>query len=619
MGKKSRKLKDKSSRTRERGSRHRPQAGQDTILNSSVFKVLTSTWWAGIIIAAVALIIYSNIFQCPFVFDDVRTIVENEKFHDLSYFGSIRRMNSSRVLVFFTLALNYHFGQLNVFGYHLINIFIHIAASLTVYFLCRLLFKQMTEFSRDATCLLSLSSALIFAAHPLQTQAVTYTIQRVTSLVTLFYMASVLCYVKARIFHRDSRASGSHSWLPYCWYGVCAISGMLAMLCKQNAASLPGAILLVEYLCFNRSWTAWKRKIPWFTVFFLAWAVLALSTVQAVQLGDSGSVKGFIEQLSDKTVQSERITRWQYLCTEFNVLVKYLQLLLLPVGQNHDHHYHFKKTFFDGLTPLALTFLISLVAAGVYFRKQHPIVTFFIGWYFITLSIESSIFPLSDAMFEHRLYLPMLGYGMFFAYLVYVLSKKQLIKTTYILAVVILALSAATYTRNIVWQDDVRLWSDSVSKNPRNFRAYKYLGRGLYFKKRYPEAIESYKKAIQIKPTFQEVHNDIGVAYFAQGKWAEAAPYFKKAAELDPTDARTFNNLGSALFASGNPAEAIIQYRKALEIDPRNTDALKNLAAVYYQEKQYDLAVHYGQQAHKLGVKLSPQVLELLKKHSNKD
>jgi len=163
-------------------------------------KILLARWFALIVIALAAFVVYSNTWRCPFVFDDIHSIVENTGIRDLSNFSSPGRFFDSRAVVNFTFALNYKFGRLDVFGYHLVNILIHILNGFVVYFLALSIFDtDRLLFRHSQLPIMALFAALIFVAHPIQTQAVTYIVQRYASLAAFFYMGSVLFYLKARI------------------------------------------------------------------------------------------------------------------------------------------------------------------------------------------------------------------------------------------------------------------------------------------------------------------------------------------------------------------------------------------------------------------------------------
>ena len=273
--------------------------------------------------------------------------------------------------------------------------------------------------------LIALFTALIFVAHPIQTQAVAYICQRYASLAALFYMLSVLFYLKGRMVQRSSiprkitgenmgqqvvRPSRSGITVQMlALYSLCILSGVLAFLSKQTAASLPLAILLVEVMCIDSSWAGWKKKLPWLGLALLLLVVAVL--LVSGKLAGTGSFGELLEDISRETRETETISRWNYLCTQFTVVTTYIRLLFLPLGQNADPVVPFKTGFFDGLTPLAFLFLLALMVFAIRVRKKMPAVTFGIFWFFITLLVESSVIPIKDAMFEHRLYLPMFGFA----------------------------------------------------------------------------------------------------------------------------------------------------------------------------------------------------------------
>ncbi len=311
-----------------------------------------------------AAIIYSNIYGSPFVFDDEFSIEKQIKIRDVSNILSFEELLKPRGIVDFTFALNYKFGQLNVFGYHLVNVLIHILNGFIVYFLASTIFRQIAtapgfdnlvisktsnpEMNRPPDFLIplmSLFSALMFTAHPIQTQAVTYTVQRYASVAAMFYMASVLFYLKARVI-QQSEERGAQSYLGIehgakgkeqgsrfkvqgskekvqsskfkvekpeirgqksevrdrstegkrlsaisyqlsALYLLSILSGMLAFLSKQNTASLPGVILLMEYLLIDRTWQGWKKKIPWFALSFILW-ILFVAYISGLFSGSGG-------------------------------------------------------------------------------------------------------------------------------------------------------------------------------------------------------------------------------------------------------------------------------------------------------------------------------------------
>jgi len=600
--------------------------------------VLSKDSVALVIIVFVALVVYSNIYQCPFVFDDIPQIQTNLKIRSLLNYLSLGDLLKPRAVVYLTFALNYQFGKLNVFGYHLINVLIHIINGFLVYFLAHTIFRQVyrskagedynsarealqikiersklrTNFQstidnqKSSIYLMSLLTALIFIAHPIQSQVVTYTVQRSTSMAAMFFLASVLFYLKARIIQqgaesREERAerSGHPSEMRFgrhenefhgvkrsergrafsfrlsSYFFVSIVCGILAFLSKQNTASLPGVILLTEYLLMDRTWEGLKRKIPWFFVTFALWGLFVLYIVGFFSGGIEG--RGLLEDVSDFMQETEQVSRWSYLCTQFNVLVIYLRLLFLPIGQNLDYQYPFKTGFFDGYTPLAFVFLIGVIAIGIWNIRKRPVIAFGIFWFFITLSVESSLIPIQDALFEHRLYLPMFGFALIATYLVFHFLSKRISWAVAISVVLILSLGTATYLRNRVWKDSISFWTDVVLKTPLNAGAHSSLGLALQENERIEEAISHFVEAVKIDPEFALAHNNLGIILMRQGRFDEAIKHYSEALRIKPNLVEAHNNLGGLLASQRKFDEAISHFSEALQIDPDNRDANYNL------------------------------------------
>ena len=569
-------------------------------------KRFQSSWFAFILIGFSVLIIYSNVYKSPFTFDDRPRIVENKTIRNVSNYLSSGRLLEPRAVVDLTFALNYKFGKLNVFGYHLINILIHIINSFLVYFLVFAILKQRPESttsynhsisgSSDVSIgALALFAAMIFAVHPIQTQAVTYIAQRYASMAAMFYMGSMLCYIYARTFQRRSTDQPGHKLHISGLYILSIGCGILAFLSKQNTATLPGAILLVEYVFIDRTWQGWKKKIPWFVLAFTGWLLIILF-VSGLFSGTFGG-RNLLEDVSSLTKETATVSRWNYLFTQFNVLVIYIRLLFFPVNQNLDYMYPFKAGFFDGLTPLAFIFLLFIAGLGIWNIKRRPVVTFGIFFFFITLSVESSIIPIKDALFEHRLYLPMFGFGFVVSYLMlhYLSNNKSL--ALVLLLSIILFLGAATYRRNMVWQDEVTLWSDVVAKSPQNYRAHHSLGFGLKKQGRTKEAIEQYLQALRIKPEYVDAHNNLGVALFEQGRTKEAIEQYLQALRIKPEFEGAHNNLGNAFSKQGRMKEAIEQYLQALRINPDFERAHNNLGVALARTGSIKMAIYHFQEA----------------------
>jgi tetratricopeptide (TPR) repeat protein len=572
---------------------------------------LSSPWLALILITVLAAIIYSNIYHCPFVFDDISSITESAKIRDLGNYFSLKQLLKPRAIVNLTLALNYRFGKLNVFGYHLVNVLIHIINGFFVYFLALTIFKRLANFPKSSNSLIpkslnssigimSLFAALIFIAHPIQTQAVTYTIQRYASVAAMFYMGSVLFYLKARIRQgSEVRGQGSEGRRTFSFqlsalYILSLLCGLLAFMSKQNTASLPGAIVLVECMCFGGTWRERARRFLWIIPVLVLFAAFVL---YAMGLFSGAGIGSMLEDVSGLARETELVSRWSYLCTQFNVLVIYIRLLFLPIGQNLDYIYPFKTGFFDGLTFLAFTFLAGLAVLAVWKRKSYPVFTVALFWFFITLSVESSIIPIRDALFEHRLYLPMFGFAIVVSYIVFnVLSRKQS-RAIIISAILIVSLGTATYLRNRVWQDHITIWSDVLSKTPQSIRGHNNLGNALSQQGRFDEAISHYSEVLRFAPDDAETHYNLGIVMGQQGDYQEAINYYSKALRSNPRYAKAHNNLGAALARQGSFKEAVSHYLEALRINPDHANAHHNLGNALARQGNFEEAIHHFSEA----------------------
>ena len=592
--------------------------------------------FAVVLIAVITLLIYSNTYNGPFVFDGRVQIESKEKIQDLKNYLSPRLLNSPRSVVDFSFALNYQLGKLNPIGFHLVNILIHITCGVLAYFLALNVFGRLsffergrggppvapeshqtrkkkkgkptpsirhskaTDFSSSTIPFMSLWVGLLFVAHPIQTQAVTYMVQRYASMSALFYMVSVLMFIEARKLQLRAKepgqngtsedhlnspvTAGGHSFFSpkiLLYFAFCGISGALAFFSKENAATLPGIILLVEYFLFDRSWQGWKKKLIWIVPLGVLLAFLAL---YFLSVSRGYKFENLLEDVSVITRETQKVSSWRYLCTQFSVLVQYLRLLFFPVGQNIDHMYLFKAGFFDGLTPLAFVFIMAVIFFGLWNIRKRAAISFGIFWFFITLSIESSIFPITDAMFEHRLYLPVFGFAVSIVYTIFQLFSRREKWANFLLMSAVVILGVGTFQRNSVWQDPFLLWADSARKNPNNHRAHNNVGAELNDRGRPMRAMREYSRALEIKPDFADANNNVGNILIQQGKFQEAVRYLSKALKKKPRLVGAHNNMGVALASMGDLEGGIRHFDKAIRLKPQYAEAHNSMGNALAQK-----------------------------------
>ncbi len=362
-------------------------------------------------------IIYSNAYHVPFQFDDINNLKNNHVIRSLGNFISSSKgydYNPRRFIGYFSFALNYHFGGLDVRGYHIVNLAIHTASSILVYFMVLLTFRTPLMKSPESRVpkIIALFAGLLFAVHPVQTQAVTYIVQRFASLAAMFYLMSVVFYIKARLIDRaDYPSPFTFHISHFTFFLISFLSAVLAMKTKEIAFTLPVMVVLYEFVFFES--TMKKRLI---------FIVPALCTMLIIPISIIGTKKPLGEVLSDMSEMlrvTSQISRWDYFMTQMRVITTYIRLIFLPVNQNLDYDYPVSHSFFSLPVLLSFVFLSALFGMGVYFIRSSRFTThdsrlfrltgFGILWFFITLSVESSIIPITDVIFEHRLYLPSAG------------------------------------------------------------------------------------------------------------------------------------------------------------------------------------------------------------------
>ncbi|MCC6502101.1 MAG: tetratricopeptide repeat protein [Deltaproteobacteria bacterium] len=548
-------------------------------------------------LAAFTFIIYSNVLHGPFIFDDGMYIIDNTQIRD----SSLLWPPSPRYLTYLSFAFNYSHGGLNTFGYHLFNVIVHIFNSALVFAIALLLFRTAALKDKGVeryALPVALMASFFFAAHPVQTQAVSYITQRFASLTALFYLLSVACYLKWRTSEGSSRLF---------FYAVALLSAVAAQFTKETGFTLPAVILLLEYAFFRGTGSALKRLFP-LVPFILVMAIVpvllfAPGVFGAGSAGISETTR--VQQLRDL----DTVSRHDYLATQFRVMATYFRLLVAPYGQNLDYHYTIFKSFLAPQVVLSALFLVIpifglglfLLGRGIKGRGPLSLIAGTgILFFFIAISIESSIIPINDVIYEHRLYLPSAGAALFFAAALmglFEFSKKRFKLAISplawaVVAVIVLAapLGAATFARNSLWADDILFWRDVVAKSPDKGRVHNNYGRVLYKKGMTAEGMAEFKLAVKLDPVTPSGYYNLGNAYKDLGLMDEAIKAFETAIEQDPGKLNARNNLGLVYLMVGRPAEAVEQFETMLLKNPNDFKAHNNLGLAYSAMGRADLA-----------------------------
>lgn len=599
------------------------------------------------IIIIVGFGVYSNSLNGKFIWDDDALIKNNiyiKSWTNLSKLfmedigaGAAREFNFYRPLQIFTYMLDYSIWKLNVFGYHLTNVMLHILVGLCIYWLAYILFEDF---------LLSFLASIFFVVHPIHTEAVSYISGRADPLALLFMFLCLILYIRNR------------------FYFLMLLCYVLALSSKENSLISPLLILLYHY-SFKRKLEI-KRFLPILAI-TSAYILLRLTVLSSL-----------LPNISTSTSLFQRLPGF------FVAITNYLRLLFMPL----DLHMEYGNKLFSFTEPKVIAgVLISSLFIGYSLIKKKDNKLFFLStlWFFISLLPNSNLYPINAYMAEHWLYVPSIGFFLVLSdRLCFIFRTNELRTVAIVLTVGFLVLySYLTIEQNNYWKEPITFYERTLKYAPNSAMMLSRLGTEYSASGKREEAIKLFEKAIRIDPTYAYAYNNIGVEYNTMGKREEAIELFEKAIEIspnfvdayynlgviyntmgkkeeaaelfeetikispnylyayynlaiiyistakyeeaikmyekvikiNPNHAETYNNLGNVYNTIGKHKAATELYKKAIKIKPNDAMAHYNLAMTYYKLKQYDLSIKYCDKAFKLGYKVNPEFLELLKPH----
>lgn len=564
------------------------------------------------VIVVIGWAAYINSFQAPFVYDDLGNIVTNRDLQAFK-FGEVSSYMGTRSLPHASLALNYRVGQLNVFGYHLANWLIHVLATLVLFWLslalARICYRQVRTYrlaglTWDTHIVFALFVSLIFVSHPLATEAVTYTIQRIVSLTVLLYLLAMATYVKFRLPGKSRR---------WPWAVLSLATTLLAMHSKEIAFTIPLAIAGLE-LCFflprevattdkfyrRRIWTRLFFLLPWLALLlYLPWRLYGYLILPSGGSAIPADVTGSVDAAAAVSSGIIPLSRAVYLMTQSGVLFTYLRLLIFPMGQSIDHDYVIHYSLFDIPALAGLLAVVGLLALTLWLWPRRRLMSFGIGFFFLNMAMESSVLPLLEVVAEYRLYLPLVGFALVAGDMLVFLHTKiirwKILQATAV--VIILLLAVLTFQRNNTWRDPVLLWQDAVAKAPDKARPHNNLGTLLLEQGKYIEAASHFQQAVEIDPRYAHAHNNLGTAFGMMGRLEEAVVEYQRVLELNPNIVTASINLGIVYLkqeqlgkAEGQLTKAAAQLESVVQRDPRSARARAILGTVYVQQGKLEAA-----------------------------
>jgi tetratricopeptide (TPR) repeat protein len=529
---------------------------------------------AAALIAAVVALAYANSFRGPFILDDIPNIVQNPGIRSLwpparLYAGAPVGI-AGRPLVGLSLALNYAASGESVWSYHVFNLLIHMLAALTLLGILRrtLLTDRLRETFGAAATPVAAAAALIWAVHPLQTQAVTYIIQRCESMMGLFFLLTFYCAIRGWQADRPRR-----------WHAAAIVAFLGGVGSKEVIAAAPPLVFLYDLMFEHRSARGALRSSAVLYAGLLAGLVLLGIEVRAAGVGALG-----LERLS--------ITPAQYAVTQPQVVLHYLQLALWPHPLVLDYQWPIAQPS-QAIVPGLVLLVLLAATIGACLRSRSA--GFPGAWFFVILAPTSSVIPIRDLAFEHRMYLPLAGVVTLAVAGAYALVRPRVAgdespgrvpraRGRGLLPVVAgagallaIGLGFLTFERNRDYRSELSIWTDTVRKRPLNAGAHLNLGAALLEAGRTQEAREHTERAARLNPGSAEAKNNLGCMLARQGELDAALGYLQEAARVDPGYAEAQYNLGNVLYQAGRFSEAATHYRRALDLRPDYVDARRNL------------------------------------------
>ncbi len=486
-------------------------------------------------LCSLVLALYSQTLRAPFYLDDIACIQYNQQLQiktlslDALREAAFAPPVKSRPIANISFALDYYFQQqLNPVSLHLTNIVIHLLNGIFLYAFIVLTLTRTpvlkADYARNAH-LTAAITAVLWAINPLQIQSVTYIVQRMNSLATLFYLLAFIAYILARTSTRPGKR--------YALSGLCLLAAILAFGSKENSITLPLFILLYDLFFFQHLTLACLKKNMPLIVCLLLFAAGVCFWKFGVHLSDT-----FRAMYAPRD-----FTLAERLLTQPRIILFYLSLFFYPHPNrlNLEHDPEISTAILEPFSTLpALLLLLLATILPLLLFARHRLLCFALLWLLGNLALESSIIPL-EMIFEHRMYLPSMALALLTALLlVRSLSSRTLLPVAVVLT---LLLSWGTYERNSLWTNKLAFLLDCVKKSPAKARPHVELGEALLFEKKYQEAVLVLEKGVALNPSSVEAINSLGVAHARTGNRAKALAMFTEALRRDPSFTAAKNNL----------------------------------------------------------------------------
>ena len=535
-----------------------------------------------LLILAIVCAGYSATLTAPFVFDDP-LVMRTPSVRTLSW-ETVG--HTTRPLVQLSLALNHAQGGTDVVGFHVVNLLVHVLGALALLGVAAhtLASKRFGPELRARAPQLALVIALIWVIHPLQTESVTYVVQRAESLTGLFYLLMLYCVIRGAA---SSRAPA--------WYAGAVAACALGMLAKPVMVTAPLAVLAYDSVFLAGGWRAALRQRRALYVGLVATWIILVALLGGGSHESAGSAGYAIRDL----------TVGEYLGSQPGVVLRYLRLVLWPHGLVLDYGWLPAEGFLGIVIPTVA--LAALLAWPCWIFRAHPVVGCMVLAFVALLAPSSSVIPIKDLAVEHRMYLalaPLIALATIGGWEAIQAAGFRAVVARRVAAgtavAVLAVLTALTIDRNHDYRSAIAMWTDVVEKRPANARGHGNLGQAQFNGGEIAAAVVSLRTALRLDPEYPEAYGNLGLALTAQGRFDEAAAAYIASLRLDPTRVETQSNYGNLLTREGNFGAAVQQYRAALLTDPGYAEVHFNLAVALAGQGKRDEAVAQAAEALRL-------------------
>jgi Flp pilus assembly protein TadD len=551
-----------------------------------------------LLILAAILVAYANSFSGPFIFDDVFWIPANPHIRHLWPLWDALQPppvsgGTGRPLVCLTLALNYALSGLDPWSYHVFNLAIHACAALVLFGIVRrtLQGRRLRErFGAHANDLAA-AIAILWAVHPMQTESVTYVIQRMESLMGLFLLLTLYCVIRG---HDSPR----RLW----WYAGAAACCALGMGTKEGMAIAPIIVLLYDRVFLADSWADLSHQRSRLYAGLAATWLILISLI-VINKARGSALMGF-----------PAVSWWRYAQNQFGATAHYLRLAFWPDRLCIDYGWQ-SSTLPRSWIAVGAMLIIWLLAATGWALANVPPLGFLGAWFFLTLAPSSSLVPIQDMVADRRMYLPLAALVTLAVVAAWngltALSRRsgrtRAARGWACFALTVLiagALAWRTVERNEDYHSGIAIWTNTIRQRPQNGRAWNNLGYSYYKAGQADSAVACLRRAIELLPTDAPTRGmayaNLGNVLIAQGRYNEAITQFSEALRLNPGDADAHSDLGVALQQLGDQEQAIGHLRTAIRLHPDHGRAHYNLSVLLTDLGDFDEALRELQTARHL-------------------